>query len=225
MTIIFNDIKYVFRMLRNSPGFTAVAVLSLALGIGAGTAIFSLVNGILLRSLPVSNPHELRVLEWTGRDPQIDAFHGSMYTNESRLTRADVVSYPAFARLRRDCNDLADVFGYKPLHNVTARAQREAFVTKGAMVSDNFFSALGVKPLLGRLLSSQDNDPGTRSVTVITNTLWQRQFDGNPGVLGQPILYNGYDFTIVGVLPRGFVGIQPADETPFYVPMSAQPQL
>ncbi len=225
MGSLWHDFKYSFRQIRKSPGFTAVAVISLALGIGADTAIFSLVNGILLRSLPVSHPHELRVLHWTGTDPQIGGFHGSMHTDEGQHTRADVVAHPVFARLRRDCNDLADIFGYKPLYNVTARAQREAFVTDGIMVSDNFFFALGVKPLLGRLLSSRDNDPGTESVTVMTYAWWQRHFDGNPDVLGQSILYNGYDFTIVGVLPRGFVGIRPEDETPFYVPMSAQPQL
>ncbi len=225
MRTLWQDIRYGMRMLRGNPGFTAVAVISLALGIGAGTAIFSLVNGILLRSLPVANPHELRVLEWTGTEPQIGGFHGSMYSGDGQRTRADAVAYPVFASLRRDCNDLADIFGYKRLYNVTARAQREAFVAEGAMVSDNFFSALRVKPLLGRLLSSRDNDADAAPVTVITHSWWQRHFDGDTSVLGRSILYNGHDFTIVGVLPPGFTGIQPALETPFYVPMSAQPQL
>ncbi|UCD49717.1 MAG: ABC transporter permease [Phycisphaerales bacterium] len=225
MSVLVNDIKYAFRQLCKSPGFTAVAVISLALGIGAGTAIFSLVNGILLRSLPVPNPHELRVLQWAGTAPQIDTFHGSMFTNDDHRAKADAVAYPMFARLRRDCNDLADIFGYKRLNNVTVRVQREALVTMGAMVSDNFFSGLGVRPLLGRLLSSQDNDTGAAPVTVITHSWWQRHFDGDRGVLGRSILCNGRDFTVVGVLPRGFAGVQPADETPFYVPMSAQPQL
>jgi len=225
MSTVFHDIRYAFRQLRQSPGFAAVAVVSLALGIGAGTAIFSLVNGILLRSLPVPNPHELRVLHWTGTEPQIGNFHGSMVSESGKRITADSMAYPAFAGLRRDCNDLADVFGYKRLYSVTARARREAFVTDGAMVSDNFFSALGVKPSLGRLLSSQDNDTGAASATVITYAWWQRHFDGDPRALGESILYNGHDFTIVGVLPRGFMGIKPDSETGFYVPMSAQPQL
>jgi predicted permease len=225
MVTLFNDVKYGIRQLRKSPGFTTVALVSLALGIGAGTAIFSLVNGILLRSLPVANPHELRILEWTGTDPQIGAFHGSIASYDGPRMRGDAVAYPVFAGLRRDCNDLADIFGYKRLYNVTVRARREPFVAEGAMVSDNFFPALGVKPSLGRLLSSRDNDTDAVPVTVIAHSWWQRHFDGDSSVLGRSILYNGHDFTIVGVLPRGFAGLQPGAETPFYVPMSAQPQL
>lgn len=225
MNALPNDVRYAFRQLRQSPGFTAVAVISLALGIGAGTAIFSLVNGILLRSLPVPNPQELRVMHWTGTEPQIGDYHGSMVSRNGPRATGDAFAYPLFASLRRDCKEVADVFGYKRLYSITARARREAFVAEGAMVSDNFFSALGVKPMLGRLLSSRDSGSDAASVTVITHSWWQQHFDGDVGVLGESILYNGHDFTIVGVLPSGFMGIQPADDTPFYVPMSAQPQL
>ncbi len=225
MSTLCTDIRYTFRQLRQSPGFAAVAVVSLALGIGAGTAIFSLVNGILLRSLPVPDPHELRVLHWTGIDPQIGNFHGSISTGDGPGTTGDAVAYPVFSSLRQDCNSVADIFGYKRLYGVTMRARREAFVAEGVMVSDNFFSALGVRPLLGRLLSNEDYQPGAAPTTAITYSSWQRHFDGDPGVLGQSILYNGHDFTVVGVLPREFGGVSPAVETAFYVPMSVQSQL
>jgi predicted permease len=197
----------------------------LALGIGASTTVFSLVNAILLRSLPVPNPHELRVLKWTGTEPSIGSFHGALFSNAGKRSTGDAFAYPLFANLQQNCNDLADIFGYKPLYNVTARAQREAFIAEGVIVSDNFFSALGVKPLLGRLLSSEDNQAGAAPVTVITHSYWQRHFDRDPSTLGRSILYNGHDFTIVGVLPREFQGVCPGVETAFYVPMAAQPQL
>lgn len=225
MTTIFQDIRYGFRMLLKCPGFTAIAVISLTLGIGAGTAIFSLVNAVVLRPLPVPNPHELRVLQWSGTEPRIDGIHGSMISEDSKHTTCDAFAYPVFENLRQECNSLADIFGYKPLYNVTTRAQREAFVAKGTIVSDNFFSALGVKPFLGRVLSNQDIETGAEPVTVITYLWWQRHFDRDPNVLGQSILYNGHDFTIVGVLPREFLGVSPAEESGFYVSMSAQPQL
>jgi len=225
MPTVFQDIRYAFRMLRKSPGFTAIAVISLALAIGAGTAIFSLVNAILLRSLPVPNPHELRVLQWTGLDPLGGNFHGYMMETDDRRTRAESFTYPLFCSLRAECSSLADIFGYYPLYSIAVRARREAFVARGTMVSDNFFSALGAKPLLGRLLSNQDSEAGAGSATVIPYSWWQRHFDSDPDVLGQSILYNAHDFTIVGVLPKDFQGVSLARETVFYVPMSAQPQL
>jgi len=225
MSSLINDLKYAFRILCKKPGFTAVAVISLALGIGASTAIFSLVNAIMLRSLPVPNPHELRVLHWSGTEPQVGNYHGSINSTDGKRTIGNAVPYPLLLSLRQDCNDMADIFGYKPLYNITARARREAFITKGAIVSDNFFSAVGVKPLFGRLLSSEDNEAGAAPVTIISYLWWEQHFDHEPGVIGQSILYNGHDFTVVGVLPREFAGVRPAVETAFYVPMSAQPQL
>jgi predicted permease len=225
MGTLWQDIRYGFRQLLKGPGFTAVAVLSLALGLGANTAIFSLVNAILLRSLPVPNPQELRVLRWSGTDAKIGNFTGALYDDGANRSTGDAFPYPIYSQLREETRDLADVFGYKTLHGATVRGQREAFVAEGSMVSDNFFSGLSMRPQIGRLLTAEDDRDRATPAAVISHALWEREFSLDPAVLGQPLLVNGHGFTIVGVLPRGFAGVRPADEIAFYIPMSAQPQL
>jgi hypothetical protein len=222
---MWQDIRYGLRQLLKYPGFTAVAVTSLALGIGANTAIFSLVNAILLRSLPVPNPQELRVLKWSGVEPKFGNFTGSWNPDGANRSTGDAFSYPVFAGLREESRELADVLGYLPLHSVTLQAEREAFVAPGSMVSDNFFSALGVRPGFGRLLSAEDEREGAPPTTVISHALWEREFALDPGVLGKTVLVNGHSFIVVGVLPREFPGLCPADQTAFYVSMAAQPTL
>ncbi len=219
MTGLLQDIRYALRQLRKSPGFTGVAILSLALGIGANTAIFSLVNGILLSSLPVPNPQQLRVLEWSGKEGRFTV------TGSFRGDSGNSISYPVFQSLREQCAAQADIFGYINLHEVTVRARHEAVVTQGLMVSSNFFSALGVQPYLGRIFSSQDEQDGAAYAAVISYTWWQRQFDSDPNVLGQGLQLNGQTFTVVGVLPRDFRGEHPGAETEFYVTTAAQPLL
>ena len=225
MRTLWHDVRYGLRMLARSPGFTAVAVISLALGLGANAAIFSLVNAILLRSLPVPNPQELRVLKWSGTETRIDNFTGSWNSVGPQPITADAFSYPVFAGLRDECRALADVFGYLPLRSVTLRGQREAFVAQGSMVSENFFSALGVQARLGRLLSAEDEQDGAPPTVVISHALWEREFALDPGALGQTVLVNALSFIVVGVLPREFAGLCPADQTAFYVSTAAQPQL
>ncbi|MEN6426937.1 MAG: ABC transporter permease [Phycisphaerales bacterium] len=225
MKALWQDVRYGLRMLAKTPGFTAVAVVSLALGIGAGTAIFSLVNAILLYSLPVPNPHELRVLKWSGTDSRIQNFTGGMTTDAAGHATGNAFSYPLFCSLRQECRDLADVFGYLPLYSVTVRAKREAFIAEGSMVSDGFFSVLGLRAQIGRLLSAEDEQDEAPPTMVISHALWEREFSLDPAALGQAILVNGHSFTVIGVLPSEFAGLCPADQTAFYVSMAAQPQL
>jgi predicted permease len=225
MTTLWQDIRQSIRQLRKNPGFTAVAAISLALGLGANTAIFSLVNAILLRSLPVPDPQELRVLKWSGAESKIENFTGSWNSDGTRHVTADAFSYPVFTSLRDESRALADVFGYLPLYSFTLRAGREPFIAQGSMVSDNFFSALDVRVQLGRLLSVEDEQDGAAPTVVISHALWEREFALDPGVLGQTILLNNRSFIVVGVLPREFAGLCPADQTAFYVSMAAQPQL
>jgi predicted permease len=222
----FRDIRFGLRILRKSPGFTAVAVVSIALGIGAGAAVFSLVNAILLRSLPTPNPQELRIIEWSGTDVHNTRTMGNTIEEGPRRRRQDAFSYPAFQALREQCATEADIFGYAPLYDgLTARALGGAVTAEGMMVSDNFFPALGVRPLIGRLLGAEDEPAGSAPAVVISYRWWERQFDLDPSAIGHTVVINGSSFTVVGVLPRGFAGVRPGAETEIYAPMSAQPQL
>jgi predicted permease len=222
MTTIFNDIKFSIRQLVKSPGFTSVAVISLALGIGAATAIFSLVNAILLRSLPVPNPHELRVLHWTGIDTRIPSLNGGVSLN-GNLRTAESVSHLMFLSLREHCAAQTDIFGYSMIR-VTARARSEAFSATGMMVSDNFLSGLGLRPFIGRLFNAGEDYTGAATNVVISYDWWERHFDHDLGVLGQAVVLSNTSFTIIGVLPRRFSGVRPGSPSEFYVPMAAQSQ-
>jgi predicted permease len=224
---LWQDARLGLRMLRKSPVFTGVAVISLALGIGAGTAIFALVHAVLLRSLPVPNPHELLVLKWSGTNPKIGNFMGAQDGDAAGHLTADSVSCPVFRSLREQCAAQADVFGFVELDElgITARARHEPFAAAGLMVSDNLFSGLGVRALMGRPLGPEDDASGAAPAIVITYEWWQREFNLDPAALGQAVTLNGNPFTIVGVLPREFPGVVAGNQTEFYVPLSAQPQL
>ena len=215
-----NDLKFAFRQLLNNPGFSAVAVLSLALGIGAGTVIFSLLNAILLSSLPVPNPQDLRVINWSGADFK-SGYDGELRDDGPGRRKGNAFSYSVFLALRQQCSAQADIFGYIPLDGVAARARHEAISAEGLMVTDSFFSGLGVRPLLGRLLGGQDDTGGAAPAVVISYRWWERQFDLDPGVLGYSVLLNGHGFTVVGVLPQEFPGVRPGAATDFYIPLAS----
>jgi predicted permease len=216
-----HDLKFAFRQLLKNPGFTAVAVLTLALGIGAATAVFSLVNAILLNSLPVPNPHELRVLHWTGIDAGPRSVSGYFNTSGNRVV-AESISPSMFAQMREKAAELADVFAFAPLHDAVVRARAEAFPADGMVVSDNFFSALGVRPFIGRVFDPGAKDPDAARHVVLTFDQWGKHFASDPGVLGQPLTFNGQVLTIVGVLPPGFTGVRPGKPYGFYVLMAPE---
>ena len=216
------DLRLACRQLLKHKGFTAVAVLSLALGIGANTSIFSLVNAVLLRSLPLPNPHELRLLKWSGTDPKWGNYTGSWNSAPNGRATGNAFSYPVFAELRREAGGLAEIIGYLPLNDVALRASHAPFVGRGSLVSDNYFSCLGVGARIGRLRLAEDNAAGAASVAVISHAMWRREFDGDPGAIGRLLQVNGHAFTVIGVLPEDFPGITPANPPDFYVPLSSR---
>ena len=225
LTTVFQDIRFGFRVLIKNPGFTAVAVVSLALGIGISTAVFSLVNAILLSSLPVPNPQELRVIQWSGGDPQIGNFSGCILDEGQNRKKTDSVSYPVFTTFREQCAGKADVFGYSRMEEITVIARHEAFSAEGLMVSDNFFSGLHAKPVIGRLFTPGETSVDEALGVVITYPWWERHFNLDPNALGQSITLNGHSFTIIGILPQGFSGVSIGGKTEFYVSMATQPIL
>jgi predicted permease len=241
LDVLAQDLRVGARMLRRNPAFLLVAVLSLALGIGANTAIFSIVQAVLLRSLPVPNPQELRIVEWSGVDLKTGNFTGSMRPMEEerdtktewlrvggpagRRSIANAFTFPLYTSLRERCSAQADLFGYTELWGVTVRGRGEPFISRGMMVSASLFPALGVRPALGQFFTAQDDHPGGPPVVVMTYGWWQRLFQLDPGILGETLTLNGRSYTVVGVLPRGFNGPQLAAEYEFYVPLSAHAHL
>jgi predicted permease len=208
------SLRFAVRSLARTPGFTAVVVLSYALGIGAGTSIFSVVDATLLGSMPVRDPGALRVLHWGGTQPRIPSWEGGDTSFPP----------PVFFRLREQAATEADVFGFVPLANIVMRTRNDTVPAEGAMVSDNYFSALGIRPLVGRVLAPGKDFVGTGSNVVLSYECWENHFGHDVSVLGRTLALDGHSFTIVGVLPRGFDGTQPGQPAAFYVPMSDSSQ-
>ena len=197
------DLRYGWRQLWKRPGFTALAILSMALGIGANTAIFSLIDTVLLRPLPVRDPAQLIAV-----DGQLD--NGSQFTLQS---------YPNY----KDYRDRNTVFsGLLAYRFVVASLSHNGVNERvwGFDVSGNYFDVLGVKPALGRgFLSEEDQTQGSQPVVILSYACWQKRFGGNPSIIGQKILLNTHPFTVVGVGPKGFVGTEVAYAPEFWVPM------
>jgi predicted permease len=220
------DLYYGMRMLIQSPGFTLVALLSLSLGIGANTTVFSLVNGVLLKTLPVRKASELRTLNWIG-DPLKVTTSGSTFNNtpDGRQLRSNAFSYQAYTEFRERATGVASVFAFSLLPRLSLLAHDEARSVDGLMVSGNFFEGLGLDVLKGRTLLPADDQPGADPAAVISYTCWRDHFGQDPNVLGQRIALDGNSFTLVGVLPEGFAGVLSHSRSDVYVPLSAQPQL
>jgi len=204
-------------MLAKNPGFTAVAVFTLALGIGANTAIFSLVNEVLLRSLPVKNPGELvlfRNIEGRGgRLSRAGENNGSIDPATGRSASTSF-SLLAFERFRAHHPALADVFAYAPFNqiNLVIDGQPETNVL-GQLVSGTYYSGLGVPAILGRTLTPEDDQPSAEPVAVISHRYWQNRFGGNSGIIGKTIQVNKVPTTIIGVTPPGFAGAMQIGES------------
>ncbi len=185
---LFQDVRYGLRQLRRNPGFTAVAVITLALGIGANTAIFSVVNGVLLRPIPYSRPSRL---------VQIFSTNQLWHATQIAVSAAD---FPAIQGQARSFAQMA-LFNFSSA-NLTGQGEPEQLST--IQVSPDFFPVLNVPPALGRWFVSEEGQPGKNRVVILGHTLWQRRFGSNPTVLGQAITLNGKPYVVVGVMPPGF---------------------
>ena len=202
---LWQEIRYGLRQLGRNRGFTAVAISTLALGIGANTAIFSLINAVLLKTLPVAHPEELVLLRW-----------------ESPHVKTDYLPYPTFKQLRDNSQAFDGMFAFCSLAVATS-VDGATSMAAGQLVSGNFFSMLGVQPTVGRTFTfDEDRIPGGDPVAVISYRYWKRQFGLDPAAVGKPLTLNGVPFTIIGVTPPGFEGVTVGDPRDIWVPMMMQ---
>jgi putative ABC transport system permease protein len=191
MTGLLQDLRYALRQLRKKPGFTLTAVVTLALGIGANVTIFSIVNGIILRPLPVPHPEQITVLAAQQQGAPVGVYF---------------LSYPELVDFRKQADAYSDLFAYGvDLQGLSADNRADHFLA--SHVTGNYFSALSLKPALGRLfLPGEGETPGSEAVVVIGYSYWQKRFGGNSNVVGKQVLVNGKPATIIGVTPKEFHG-------------------
>jgi predicted permease len=223
---VAQDARYGTRLLRRSPTFTIIAVLSLAIGIGATAAVFSLADTLLFRKLPVRNPDELVIVRWiSGPVLPFDSLSGtgSQGDNENSSTS---FSLAAFKAVREQAAAQADVIGFAELYRVTIGSGTQVELAGGQAVSGNYFDVLGVPPAAGRPIRDQDDQPGAPAVAMLSYAAWQRRFNGSPDVIGQTITVNSMPVTIVGVTPHGFHGtLQISNAPALFVPLALQSRL
>jgi putative ABC transport system permease protein len=208
-----NNIRYAFRQFRKSPLFTVVAVITLAVGIGASTAIFTLLDQALIRSLPVSHPEQLVRLRYTGESPG----HSSVFGGDDQ----DFFSYPMYRDLR-DKNSVFNGLVANDEKYVGVQWNNRSEISEAELVSGNYFQVLGLKPALGRLLLPADDTPGSNPVAVLSFNYWKSKLGSDPGVVGKALLLNAQPFTIVGVAEPGFRSIVAGESPGLFVPASAK---
>jgi predicted permease len=198
---VWRDVGYAARGLGRAPGFTAVASLTLALGIGANTAIFTLLDVAALRSLPVQDPEQLVALQY-----------------EYRGRSQSIFSYPHFERLRENTRALSGLFAVSGLPRLNLVVDGRADIATGTLVSGDYFRVLGVAPHLGRLLTVED-DRTSNAVAVVSHGFWRSRFGADPGIVGRAVTVNGVPVAIVGVAPPGFFGVIVGAATDVMLPL------
>ena len=220
MQMLLQDVRYALRQLRKSPGFTLTVVLMLALGIGANTAVFSVMNAILMQLLPVSHPEGLSYVRMANGEDQPP---GGSNTGDSST------SFPegAFEALRQRGDVFDELIAYVPLSFTGSVAVRHGVLpeeAEGEEVSGNFFSGVGARLDRGRGFTAQDEKDHTQTA-VLSYDYWTRSYARDPNVVGQTLYVKGVPMTVVGIAARGFKGIEPASSTDFWIPLQNRPEL
>ena len=229
---MFQDIRYGIRMLLKSKGFTAVAVLSLALGIGANTALFSVVDAVLLKTLPVPEPERLVLFEWqSGRAFRTNGMRGTFSGAAPNTRRASLFRYDIYEKLRETRaqaseDPLTDFFAFAPIYELTAVVNEEAEVVNGQVVTGGYYDGIRARPLIGRTINDGDDNISAPPVVVLSHKYWLEGFGANAGAIGQQLKLNHSLFTIIGVSPPEFTGTLQVDQKPdVTVPLAFEPLL
>jgi len=225
------DLRYALRQMRRDPGFATVAILTLALGIGANTAIFSLVNNIMLRKLPVQHPEQLLLLHWTSKPNGYSAWNG--YEDYGGCDTTDPgtgssncsFSYPVFDSFRAHPKYLQNVAAWGGYANIHLDWGGQIVSAGGYLVSGEYFSTLEVNPLIGRVLSPADDQTGVEPVAVLSFDYWQKHFASDPNVVGKTVGMNGVAFSIIGVTPPEFFGLQLGERPNFWIPLHSRERI
>src|SRR5580698_6422452 len=226
------DVRYGFRTMATNKAFSALAVLSLALGIGANTTIYSLMEAILLRSLPVADPESLVVLNWHSRPPRdankesvhvMHGLQGMAWPGEKGDMVLGIFPYGAFETLREN-PVFSTLFGYFNGHNKTLAIHSQTTGGQATSASTEYgtgeyFRGLAVSAAAGRLIESEDDRPGAAPVAVISFATSQNRFGGPSSAVGQPVLVDNIPFTVIGVAPPEFFGVDPSAVPDLYLPL------
>jgi predicted permease len=222
------DVRYGCRTMTANKAFSALAVLSLALGIGANTAIYSLMESSLLRSLPVADPESLVVLNWHSRPPQdgskesvhvVHGLQGMFWPGDKGALVTGIFPYGAFETLREENPVFSTLFGYVNGRNRNLAVRGQAAIASAEYVTAEYFRGLAVSPAAGRLIDSEDDRPGAAPVAVISFATSQQRFGGASSAIGQPVLVDNVPFTVIGVAPPEFFGVDPAAAPDLYLPL------
>jgi predicted permease len=221
MDAIIQNLRYAARQLWKSPGFTAIAILSLALGIGANTAIFTLINSLMLKSLPVHDPQHLVSFGIAAGGGEMDGIGPGPL---------DIFPYDFYRQVEHQHDPFQDVTGFASFPaQVSIRTGSGGMATQANahLVSGNFFSVLGVEPIIGRAIQPSDTaTPGSNPVAVLNYRYWQQTFNGDASILGKTITVNGTAFTVVGVTPPKFYGVELNEESPdMWMPITMQQEV
>jgi len=222
------DLKYGLRMLGKSPGFTTVAVLTLALGIGANTAIFSLFDAVMLRSIPVREPSQLVLFRWKAhKAPAYEEYSsfGDCSGGERANPSGCSFPIPVFEQMRSEANAFSAVTAFAGPAQFDLSGNGHAVIARGGLVSGNYFPTLGVSASVGRLLAPTDDTPAAPPAVVLSYAYWQSAFGGERSAIGRTIFLNRVPFTIVGVAEPSFTNLTPGKAQDFWLPIAMTPRL
>jgi predicted permease len=225
MSLLLQDLRYGLRAMLKRPGFTLIVVMTLALGIGANTALFSVVDAMLLKKLPVRDPDRLVMFNSISNSNFSPGGHSGSTSRENGVTTRSSFPYQTLQRMRENRGALTDVMAFGSL-SLNIDAEGQADVAQGQAVSGNYFEVLGVSPLLGRAIQDSDDNLGAPPVAVLSYRYWTNRFSADQAIVGKQINLNNVAFTVAGVAPAGFEGtMQVGSSQDVYIPIAFEPQV
>jgi predicted permease len=218
---LWQDVRFSLRTMRKTPLVTAVAILSLALGIGANTAIFTVLDALLLKSLPIKDPERVLFLSWSAKEfpRELISFHGRAKQGADGAVSSSALSYPFFEQIGRRTPAISGAAGFVSILQLPVVADGKAANASGQAVSGGYYATLGISPAIGRRIEESDDRSGAAPVAMISYRFWQSQFGGDAGVLGKPITIRNVPCTIIGVEPSSFLGLTAGENPDVIVPL------